>query len=141
MFVEIFVVDVGLSTFGSSVYTPAYVEVAEQFHVSHTVALLGLTLYVFGLAFGPMIAAPISETHGRRIVYLISPPLSMLFTLGAGFSKSFASFAVLRFLAGSAGSPVLAVGAGTNVDLFPPKLRAISTACFIMAPFLGPSLG
>ena len=129
------------STFGSSVYTPAYQEIAAQFHVSDTAALLGLTLYVFGLAFGPMIAAPISETFGRRIVYLTSPPLSMLFSLGAGFSNSFGSFLVCRFLAGAAGSPVLAVGGGTNADLFPPKVRALATSCFLMAPFLGPALG
>lgn len=116
-------------------------EVAEHFHVSNTAALLGVSLYVVGLAFGPILAAPISETFGRRVVYRISLPISMLFTLGAGFSKSFGSLLVCRFLAGFAGSPVLAVGAGTNADLFPPKARAAATSCFLLAPFLGPSLG
>lgn len=53
-------------TFGSSVYTPGYPEVMEKFNVSSTVALLGLSLYVLGLGFGPVLAAPISETKGRR---------------------------------------------------------------------------
>jgi len=129
------------STFGSSVYTPAFQEVAERFNVSNTAALLGVSLYVVGLGFGPMLAAPVSETYGRRIVYRVSLPISMLFTLGAGFSRSFASLLVCRFFAGFAGSPVLAVGAGTNADLFPPRYRAAATSCFLLAPFLGPALG
>ena len=128
-------------TFGSSVYSPAVPDIMKQFHVSQTAALLGLSLWTLGLAFGPMIASPISETKGRLIVYRTSLPVSMLFTLGAGFSKSFGTFLTMRFLGGLAGSPALSVGAGTNADLFPPRLRARSTSSFIVAPFLGPALG
>lgn len=113
----------------------------QRFGVSSTAALLGLSLYVVGLAFGPMLAAPISETYGRLVVYRLSLPVFMLFTLGAGFSQNFASLLVCRFFAGFTGSPVLAVGAGTNVDMFPAHLRAIATSTFLMAPFLGPALG
>lgn len=65
----------------------------------------------------------------------------MLFTLGVGFSNSFASLVVCRFFAGLTGSPALAVGAGTNADLYPPRVRAVATSIFLMAPFAGPSLG
>jgi multidrug resistance protein len=123
------------------VYSPAYKEIAERFDVSPTAALLGVTLYVLGLACGPMIASPISENFGRQIVYRVSLPMCALFTLGAGFSKSFASLLVCRFFAGTTGSPVLAVGGGTLADIFPPRLRARATGFFLMAPFLGPSLG
>ena len=128
-------------TFGTSAYTPGYPEVMEQFHVSSTVALLGLSLYVVGLAFGPVLAAPISETKGRKVVYLVSLPLGALFTLGAGFSKSFAALAITRFFAGFFASPVLAVGAGTNVDIWAPIHRAVTTNLFVLAAFLGPALG
>jgi MFS family permease len=129
------------STFGSSVYTPAYPEVAARFHVSQTAALLPLTLWVLGLAAGPMIGAPLSETKGRVVVYRVTLPVSLLFTLGAGFSKNFATLLVCRFLAGVTGSPVLAVGAGTNADLYPPRYRAVSVSLFLVAPFAGPALG
>jgi multidrug resistance protein len=129
------------STFGSSVYTPAYVEIAERFNVSTTASLLGVTLYVLGLGLGPMIASPISETYGRQVVYRVSLPVSALFTLGAGYSKSFGSLLVCRFFAGATGSPVLAVGGGTLADMFPPRIRARATSSFLAAPFLGPSLG
>ena len=89
-----------------------------KFNVSSTVALLGLSLYVLGLAFGPVLAAPISETRGRQMVYLVSLPIAALFTLGAGFSQTFASLVICRFFAGFFGSPVLAVGVSQPIARF-----------------------
>ena len=126
---------------GTSVYVAGYREVAAEFGVSPTAALLGISLYTLGLGFGPVIAAPISETYGRVIVYRTSIPMSMLFTLGAGFSQTFVQLMVCRFFAGIMGSPVLAVGSGTNLDLWPPHIRAVATSLFLMAPFLGPVIG
>ncbi|KAF2787092.1 MFS general substrate transporter [Melanomma pulvis-pyrius CBS 109.77] len=128
-------------TFGTSVYTPAVADIMQDFQIGRTTAIVGLTVYTLGLGFGPIISAPLSEKHGRKIVYLLSSPIFMLFTLGAGFSKNLASLIICRFLAGLTGSPALAVGAGTNADLFLPRQRAIVTSMFLMAPFLGPALG
>lgn len=144
-------------TFGSSVYTPSKLpsllpdgysqahagapQVAAHFNVSLTAALLPLSLYILGVGFGPMISAPISERWGRKYVYLILFPISLLFTVGAGFSQTFASMVICRFFAGLLGSGCLAVGAGTNSDMFIPLYRATTTACFAMAPFAGPALG
>ena len=128
-------------TFGTSVYTPGYPDVVRKFNVSSTAAVLPLSLYTLGLAFGPVLAAPISETLGRRVVYLVSLLVSALFTLGAGFSKTFAALLITRFFAGFFGSPVLAVGGGTNVDIWAPVDLAAATAVFMLAPFLGPAIG
>lgn len=125
----------------SSIYSPAASEVSLNFNVSLTAAILPLTLYVLGLAFGPMISAPLSETFGRRAVYLITFPPFLLFTLGAGFANNFASLLICRLLAGTIGSACLAVGAGTNTDLFKPLTRATASSIFLLAPFLGPALG
>lgn len=88
-----------------------------------------------------MLSAPISETWGRRSVYLWFFPPSLLFTMGAGLSNTFAGLVVCRFFAGLTGSGTLAVGAGSNSDLYAPIDRAVSSAIFLMAPFLGPALG
>jgi len=113
----------------------------RNFGVSSTAALLPLALYVLALGVGPVIAAPVSEMFGRHIVYRLSIPIFLIFTLGAGFSQSFAQLLVCRFFAGALGSPVLAVGAGTNADLWPAEIRATATSLFLVAPFLGPALG
>jgi MFS family permease len=113
----------------------------DRFHVSRTAALIPLTVYTLGLSLGPIFSAPLSERFGRKVVYLASSPVFMVFTLGSGFSQNFGSLVVCRFLAGISGSPALAVGAGSNADLFPPSERAIATSVFLMAPFAGTSLG
>ena len=127
-------------TLGSSVYVPGIPDIEAEFQISNTVALLGLSMWVLGLGFGPVLAAPISETLGRSAVYRASIPLSALFTLGAGFSQNAASLIICRFFAGFFGSPTLAVGAGTNADIWPPIHRASATVLFIWAPFAGPAL-
>lgn len=129
------------STFASSIYTPAFSEIKADFHVGSTVAILPLSLYVLALGGGPLLAAPISETYGRHIVYLFSAPLGALFTMGAGLSQNIASLCILRFFAGLMFSPALAIGAGTIADVNKPEHRATPTSFYILMPFLGPSLG
>ena len=129
------------STLGSSIYAPAFTQIRDQFNVSATAALLPLSFYVLALGFGPLLAAPISETYGRRVVYLLSPPLGALFTMGAGFSPNLPSLVILRFLAGLFFSPAGAIGAGTVADCNSPNERARPTALYILTPFLGPALG
>ena len=133
--------DLESSTLGSSIVTPAFSDMQKVFHIGPTVAILPLALYVLGSAFGPMLAAPLSESLGRAPVYLISLPLSGFFTIGAGFSQNIATLTICRFFAGAFGSPPLAVGAGTNADLWAPKYRATASSLFVLAPFLGPALG
>lgn len=128
------------STFGSSVYTPAIPEVARHFNVGPTTAIVPLTSYVLGLAAGPVISAPISETFGRRIVYLALFPISLLFTLGSGLAKSFVTLVICRFLAGAIGAGALAIGAGTNSDMYSSLKRAPVASVFLLAPFAGPAL-
>ena len=128
-------------TIGTSMISPAVPDIAEEFNVSRTASILTLTLFTFGLATGPLIAAPISETWGRTIVYKTTGVAYLLFLVGAGFSKSFASLLICRLLAGISGGPVLAVGAGSMADIFYPQHRAVASSVFISMPFFGPSLG
>lgn len=113
----------------------------QHFDVGRTAALVGLTVYTLGLSFGPVFSAPLSETYGRKIVYMATGPLFMLFTLGAGFSNSLVSLYVCRFFAGLTGSPALAVGGGSNADIVTPQYRAVIASIFLMAPFAGPGIG
>ena len=129
------------STIASSIYTPAISSIMQEMRVSSTVAILPYSLYVLGLAFGPMIGSPLSESLGRRAVYLISIPIFALFTLSSGFSTSISSLCICRFFAGVFGSPGLSIGSATIADLWAPADRAIPMTAYITTPFLAPSLG
>ncbi|CAI7660817.1 uncharacterized protein N7487_000720 [Penicillium crustosum] len=128
-------------SFASSIYTSGAENIAQNFGVSHTAALLGLSLFLWGLGLGAIIAAPVSEYYGRRIVYLSTVPIFGLFILGSGLAQNFATLIVCRCLAGFFGSAVVSVGGGTNADLWPPALAGFVYPFYFVSPFLGPALG
>lgn len=97
--------------------------------------------FVLGLAFGPVLGSPASETLGRRPVYLITIPLFGLFTMEAGLAKNIETVIICRFFAGLFGGPALAVGAGTNADLYPPDKRVFTTSLFTLGPFFATGVG
>ncbi|KAL7935761.1 major facilitator superfamily domain-containing protein [Trichoderma chlorosporum] len=127
-------------TYMSSAYAPGAKATGQEFHVSETVSLLGISLFCLGLACGPVIGAPLSETAGRLIVYRLGLPIATLFLIGAATSKNIGAVVICRFFAGVFGSPALSVGGGTMADMWPPARRGPSTALFVMAPFLGPCI-
>ncbi|GAB1201125.1 hypothetical protein APSETT444_010512 [Aspergillus pseudonomiae] len=92
-------------------------------------------------SFGPMIAAPLSETFGRRFVYIIMTPLALLFILGAGFAHNFATLAICRLLGGILCSAPLAVGAGTIMDTWTGQNTNRGVVVLMGIAFLGPALG
>jgi len=128
-------------TFMSSIYSSGTDEVAEHFGVSTTVSLLGLSLYSLGLSFGPVLAAPLSETFGRSIIYRVTLPVSAIFTIGSAVAQNMATIVVCRFFAGFFAAPALSIGGGTTADIFKPSSRGIAMSFFLLAPCLGPAVG
>lgn len=74
---------------------------------------------------------------GRLGTYRVSPPVSAVFTLAAGYSPNITALCVLRFFAGFFGGATLPVSAGTSADLFHPKDRAVAGTFMLFVPFLG----
>lgn len=128
-------------TLGSSIITPGQESIMSDLGVSMEVSLLPYVLYVIGLAFGPMLAAPLSETFGRRAVYWTGMPVFMLFTLGAGFSNNIAALCICRFFSAVFGSPGLSIGSATISDIWTPLQRAAPMTFYVTTPFLGPAIG
>jgi MFS family permease len=131
-----------LSTFASSITVSASPLIQHAVSVSHEAAVLPLTLYTFGLAIGPLFIAPLSETLGRRPIYIGTLTAFLAFIAGSGAANNFATLLVCRFLAGFAGSAGLAMGGGTVADIWALEKSGGSAALFfILGPFLGPTLG
>ncbi|KAK4663778.1 uncharacterized protein QC763_502920 [Podospora pseudopauciseta] len=128
-------------SFASSVYTSGTNDISQQFNVSRTESLLGLSLFLWALGLGAIIAAPVSENYGRRIVYLTTVPIFGLFTLGSGLAPNFVTLIVCRTFAGFFGSAVVSVGGGTNADLWRPTLAGVVYPFYFVSPFLGPAFG
>lgn len=114
---------------------------ARELQISHELSLLPLSFYALGMAFGPMIASPLSETFGRKMVYLATTPIFALFILGSGFCQGIVSLCVCRFFAGVFGAPGVSIASATIADTTPPEKRGTSLAIYYSIPFLGSLLG
>ncbi|CAK7203188.1 hypothetical protein SEUCBS139899_005919 [Sporothrix eucalyptigena] len=131
-----------LITFSASVTSSATAAFMVEFNVSRTVGILPSTIYMVGLAFGPMFIAPLSEFIGRRWLYTWSCACLIAFSAGAGASHTFAGVLVCRFLAGFFGTCGIAIGAGTIFDVWGyGQARGLAALLFTCGPFFGPSMG
>ncbi|KAK6529335.1 hypothetical protein TWF281_008511 [Arthrobotrys megalospora] len=131
-------------SFGASVYAPAVFSIQREFGTTLTQALAGITTYVLGMAFGPLIAGPISESVGRRAVYFVALPIAGAFTLGVAYARNLATILVCRFFSAMFGASVLAVGAGTVADIWDLRgsAAALNASCLFLAmAFMGPGFG
>src|SRR5277367_5626366 len=57
---------------GASMFFPAIPQMQAEWGCSQTTLLLGITVYSCCFSIGPPIFAPISETIGRRPIYLMN---------------------------------------------------------------------
>lgn len=64
---------------------------------SQTVATLGITTYLLGLACGSLVVAPMSELYGRRNVFLVCQTIFMLLILPTALATSLTEILVVRF--------------------------------------------
>ncbi|KAJ7624151.1 major facilitator superfamily domain-containing protein [Mycena rosella] len=114
---------------------------AEEFHVSHELTILSVSLFVLGFGVGPLIMGPFSEVYGRTIIYRISYILLVLLSLPVVFAPNLAVSLVFRFLLGTAGASFLSVAGGSVADMFPASQVGTPMAVYTICPFLGPVFG
>ena len=65
---------------------------------------LPVGMYVLGLGLGPLFLAPLSEVKGRRMVYIISFLLFVIFNIGCALAPNITALSLLRFFSGTFGS-------------------------------------
>ncbi|CEJ80137.1 hypothetical protein VHEMI00342 [[Torrubiella] hemipterigena] len=130
-----------VGTVSGAMYAPAKDDVAATFNCSHELAIVPLSLYNLGLAFGPLVGAPLSETYGRKAVLLVSGLVFMLFSIGAGFAQSLTALTVCRFFAGMFAAPLINNAPATMLDFTPGRYRGVSLSVYYTIPSVGAALG
>ncbi|KIX93496.1 uncharacterized protein Z520_10674 [Fonsecaea multimorphosa CBS 102226] len=128
-------------SWGASGFSPASEKFTKHFHVSTEVGVLGLSLYVLGLAFGPMSLAPLSEYYGRTPLYVLPYGTYLLFLLGTALVDNLGGFLVLRFFSGLCASVTIANFGGTIADLWPRHKVGPAMSVFLWAAVCGSPSG
>ena len=121
---------------------PGINDIVIDFNItSETLSTLAITLYVLGIALGPMVLSPLSEVYGRLPVYHASNLTFVAFIIGSALSTNVTQFIVFRFLSGCAGGVPMALGGGSIADLTPLAHRGLAMTLFSLGPLTGPVLG
>lgn len=122
-------------------FTPGIAEIASDLHTSPTAVIATTTGFVIMLGVGPLILAPLSETFGRRNLYLTCFSTFALLQIPAALAPNIGFLIAVRSIAGFFGSVGIANGGGTISDMFVPSERAGVFGWYLLGPLLGPTLG
>lgn len=131
------------SAFAGAIYAPAADDVMANLMPSpdYTIAVLPLSMYNLGMAFGPVIGGPLSEAYGRKTVYMATTPVFIAFMLGGGFARNITSLVVCRFFAGMFAAPNINNASATILDYTAGHYRGTSLGIYYSIPSLGATIG
>jgi DHA1 family multidrug resistance protein-like MFS transporter len=124
--------------FTSSIFSPAIPSLMKTYGISREVCTLGVTLYVFGFAFGPLIFGPFSEVKGKYFPLVLSMFGFTVFSIATAVSKDLHSILVLRYFTGFFGSGPLTLCGAAFADMFSSQQRGIAIVIFCLMVFIGP---
>lgn len=113
----------------------------QDFGLSRTAAIAGVTLTVLGFAAGPLLFGPASELFGRRPVYVVTGLGYTAFAWGAAEANNAATLLVTRFLLGFFGSSSINNVPASVGDYTTLEQRGIFTILYAICAFGGPALG
>lgn len=125
-------------TFSSSIFSVAINPVAEEYNIGTVVSTLGVSLFLLGFVFGPILFGPASEAFGRKLPLFAGYAVFAIFQIPVAVAQNVETIMLGRFLGGFAASSPLAVVGGLLADMWEPIDRAYAIACFACGGFAGP---
>jgi multidrug resistance protein len=126
----------------STSYTAGIPGMMETFNVSSkTELVVGVTTYLFGMATGSLILAPLSEMYGRRPVYLIAVFLFTVMIVPCALAENLATVLAVRFFGAMCGSAMISNAPGTVADIVDEDHRALAFSAWSIGPMNGPVVG
>lgn len=115
--------------------------ITTEFGTSKKLVLLNQTGFVCMLGIGPLFLAPMSETFGRRTIYMINLVMFTVCQIPVAVAPNLPTFIIFRTLSGFFGSVGVGNGGGSISDMFPPHERAPVLGVYMVAPLLAPTVG
>ena len=123
-------------------YFPLLPLLRTHFDTSPQAINLTLTIYIIFQALSPAVFGPLSDSIGRRLVFLVTLALYAIGNLGLALNKSsYAALLVLRALQSLGASAALAISYGVVADICVPSERGRMLGPVSMALNLGACVG
>ncbi|WP_227937781.1 multidrug effflux MFS transporter [Alkalihalobacillus deserti] len=138
----------GLAAIGplnTDMYLPAFPMIKGDLDTTASLVQLSLTAGLLGLAFGQVIAGPLSDIHGRRKLLLISLSLFTVISILCALAPSIELFIFLRIIQGLTGGAGIVISRACVRDLYSgsemTKIFSILVLIMGIAPILAPVVG
>ena len=122
-------------------FTPGINQIAEDLNTTPNTVVGATTGFVVFLGIGPLILAPLSETFGRRRLYIVCFAVFSVLQIPTALSPNVQTLVAIRTFSGFFGSVGIANGGGTISDMFEPNQRAGLFGWYLLGPLLGPTMG
>ena len=131
----------GLAAYSAGSYAMATPQLTKEWHISLVAANVGITVFVLGFGFAPMILAPFSEVKGRYWVFVGAGVTFWVGTMGCAVTRSFGGMLVSRFIVGNGASVFATLVGGVVSDIFHKDQRNTPMSLYSLSVFIGTGLG
>ncbi|KAG9247578.1 cycloheximide resistance protein [Calycina marina] len=126
----------------SSMFAPSVPSLLVEFNSTNTtIGSLVVTIFVLGLATGPLFFAPLSELYGRTYVQHVGCVGFLVFTVGCALSTSLNMLIGMRLLQGTFAAVPLTNGGGIIADMVRQEERGFAMGVFTTGTLIGPIVG
>ena len=129
-----------LSPLSSNIYFPALEPIARDLHVSNTLVNLSISTYIILQGIAPTFSAQLSDTSGRRPVYLVCLILFLAANIGLGLQDSYAALLVLRCVQSAGSSGIAALSNAVAADVATPAERGSYVSFASALPMLATAI-
>ncbi|KAF1949389.1 MFS general substrate transporter [Byssothecium circinans] len=134
-----------LPTFTFWIILPSLGTIAADLKMSLEAINLSIMFFLFVQAVTPMVWGPLSDTLGRRSVYIFSVLVFLITTVNLSFSINYPMFIVFRGFQAAGVASLAAIGGSVIQDLAPITERehyfsfynGIRNATLVIAPVIG----
>nr|QTE75989.1 ZopL3 [Diffractella curvata]BBU42023.1 putative transporter [Diffractella curvata] len=129
------------SPFSSNIYYPAINSIADDLQVSIPMVNMTITAYMIFQGLAPTFMGNLSDTAGRRPVYVLCFTIYILANIGIALQHSFVGLLLLRCLQSSGSSATIALSNAVAADTVTSSERGMYLGIASLGSILGPALG
>ena len=121
----------------STIFAPGVPQAMSHFHSNDSAeSSLLVSVYVIGLAVGPLFLSPLSELYGRSPVMHTANFVFLVATILCAVSVSLPMLIVFRLIMGLGCCIPFTLGGGFIADLMPPEKRGTALILWTIGPLM-----
>ncbi|KAK6827642.1 MFS general substrate transporter [Apiospora arundinis] len=118
------------SGLSSNIYFPALETIASNLNISLADVSLTITSYLIVQGISPLFWGSLSDTVGRRPIYIASFIVYLIANIGLSFSPSFVVILLFRALQSAGSASTVSIGNGVIQDIAHPSEKGAYISCY-----------